>query len=394
MEQYSSLCEGAAVVSLHAVDIGDEVLVRVQVECGREEVGAALAVATPWVHGDCFLHSSSLPVAEHADTTHTRNQLAHPSQVLVAGPLTASQNVAVGGSYLANSPIGPDTVPHVPSTPHNGQTCLTPCANDPCARARIAAAQSGVAAPTLSDPRQPPPCPTLSLQGRPLLQQVPAAWLLPPPLSTEAPGSSLLQLTRFIVRILRAEDSDAQELPRATSAPSPRPHALRPQATASRAHLEPAHPRLPPTQRWHCQNRLSRCGWTFRPSTLLTTSSNVCALFRPTPRSTFPRTAEICTIAIVERCWGDKPRAWTRKAHPNGCWHRCQEAQQQQTKSPSASSFWEQSEFETLLQRLEQNKLLNHKHRKRKRQPQRDDPAGRGDRATHCSSGRLSAGHL
>ena len=38
MGQYSSLCEGAAVVSLDAVDIGDEVLVRVQMECGREEV--------------------------------------------------------------------------------------------------------------------------------------------------------------------------------------------------------------------------------------------------------------------------------------------------------------------------------------------------------------------
>ena len=38
MGQYSSLCEGAAVISLGAVDIGEEVLVRVQVECGREEV--------------------------------------------------------------------------------------------------------------------------------------------------------------------------------------------------------------------------------------------------------------------------------------------------------------------------------------------------------------------
>ena len=38
MVQYSSLCESAAVISLDAVDIGDEVLVRVHVECGREEV--------------------------------------------------------------------------------------------------------------------------------------------------------------------------------------------------------------------------------------------------------------------------------------------------------------------------------------------------------------------
>ena len=36
--QYSSLCVSAVVVSLGAVDIGEEVLVRVQVECGREEV--------------------------------------------------------------------------------------------------------------------------------------------------------------------------------------------------------------------------------------------------------------------------------------------------------------------------------------------------------------------
>ena len=32
-----SLCEGAAVISLGAADIGDEVLGRVQVECGRED---------------------------------------------------------------------------------------------------------------------------------------------------------------------------------------------------------------------------------------------------------------------------------------------------------------------------------------------------------------------
>ena len=38
MGQYSSLCEGAAVISLDVVNIGDEVLSRVQVECGREEV--------------------------------------------------------------------------------------------------------------------------------------------------------------------------------------------------------------------------------------------------------------------------------------------------------------------------------------------------------------------
>ena len=36
--QYSSLCEGAVVNSLDAVDIGEEVLVRVQVGEGREEV--------------------------------------------------------------------------------------------------------------------------------------------------------------------------------------------------------------------------------------------------------------------------------------------------------------------------------------------------------------------
>ena len=49
-----------------------------------------------------------------------------------------------------------------PSTPHNSQTCLTPCAHDPFSRAHIAAAQSRVAAPTLSDPRPPPPGPTFS----------------------------------------------------------------------------------------------------------------------------------------------------------------------------------------------------------------------------------------
>ena len=36
--QYFSLCENAAVSSLDAVGIGEKVLVRVQVECGREEV--------------------------------------------------------------------------------------------------------------------------------------------------------------------------------------------------------------------------------------------------------------------------------------------------------------------------------------------------------------------
>ena len=38
MVQYSSLCEGATVVSLGVIDIGDGVPSRVQVECGREEV--------------------------------------------------------------------------------------------------------------------------------------------------------------------------------------------------------------------------------------------------------------------------------------------------------------------------------------------------------------------
>ena len=38
MVQYSSFCESAEDISLDAVDIGDEVLGRVQVECGREEV--------------------------------------------------------------------------------------------------------------------------------------------------------------------------------------------------------------------------------------------------------------------------------------------------------------------------------------------------------------------
>ena len=38
MGQYSSLCDGAAVLTLGVVDIGDGVPRRVQVECGREEV--------------------------------------------------------------------------------------------------------------------------------------------------------------------------------------------------------------------------------------------------------------------------------------------------------------------------------------------------------------------
>ena len=38
VEQYSSLCDGVAVISLDAADIGGEVLGRVQVECEREEV--------------------------------------------------------------------------------------------------------------------------------------------------------------------------------------------------------------------------------------------------------------------------------------------------------------------------------------------------------------------
>ena len=38
MKQYSSLCEGAVVNFLDAVDIGKEVLGRVELECGREEV--------------------------------------------------------------------------------------------------------------------------------------------------------------------------------------------------------------------------------------------------------------------------------------------------------------------------------------------------------------------
>ena len=38
MGQHSSVGGGAAVLSLGVVDIGDGVLVRVQVECGRAEV--------------------------------------------------------------------------------------------------------------------------------------------------------------------------------------------------------------------------------------------------------------------------------------------------------------------------------------------------------------------
>ena len=38
MVQYSSLCAGAAVLSLGVIDIGDEVPGRVQVEYGRERV--------------------------------------------------------------------------------------------------------------------------------------------------------------------------------------------------------------------------------------------------------------------------------------------------------------------------------------------------------------------
>ena len=38
MGQYSSLCEGAAVLSLGVVEVGNGVPGRVQVECGREEV--------------------------------------------------------------------------------------------------------------------------------------------------------------------------------------------------------------------------------------------------------------------------------------------------------------------------------------------------------------------
>ena len=48
--------------------------------------------------------------------------------------------------------------------------------------------------------------------------------------------------------------------------------------------------------------------------------------------------------------------------------------------------LWERSEFEALLQRCEQQELLNQNHRKRKRQ--------RRPRATHGSSGRLPRGHI
>ena len=47
---------------------------------------------------------------------------------------------------------------------------------------------------------------------------------------------------------------------------------------------------------------------------------------------------------------------------------------------------WEQPEFQTLLHFCEQQKLLNPKQRKRKRQPQRDDAAGRGDRARRTAA--------
>ena len=57
--------------------------------------------------------------------------------------------------------------------------------------------------------------------------------------------------------------------------------------------------------------------------------------------------------------------------------------------------FWKWSEFEVLLQRRDQQKLLKEKNRKRKRQPPSDDAVGKGNRARGTAAvGVLPEGHI
>ena len=144
----------------------------------------------PLVNVDGSPPSHSPPVAEHAGTNpcrEVRNQLVRSSQVPAGGSPAPSPDGALVSTYLSSPPVG-HTVPHVHSTPLDCQTRLTPCATDPFARARIAAAQSRVAAPTFSGLRPPPAAPLLSpYRDGHYWQEVPAAFVCLDPWSHASP---------------------------------------------------------------------------------------------------------------------------------------------------------------------------------------------------------------
>ena len=117
-------------------------------------------------------------------------------------------------------------------------------------RACIAAAQSRVAAPTLSDPRPPPPGPTFTpyRDGHYWCRRYPRRGFASIPglmrhFTTQRAGTPVDELVPFssrsngsLARTPRVEGSEGLAHARATGAPSP-------QATASWAHWESARPR-------------------------------------------------------------------------------------------------------------------------------------------------------
>ena len=115
---------------------------------------------------------------------------------------------------------------------------------------------------------------------------------------------------------------------------------------------------------------------------------------RPLPSNTMlhvPQSCRLRIIAVVARCWNGLAAAWMsmpwhRKAPPNSCWPWCQGALERGDEVSKRIELCERSEFEALLGRCEQQEVLNQKHKKRKRQPQRDGPAGRGDRARRTAA--------
>ena len=146
MEQYYSLCEGAVVISLSAVDIGEEVLVRVKVECGREEVkrgkndkdkheetdkerSIKRSSWLTWRWYECALHTlrgSSLAmqcemhiwwnVKAHEKKSRVRCSCQHPPSVTVDLYRLRSKPTATRRRLISK-------IPHEP-TSNSIQTCL------------------------------------------------------------------------------------------------------------------------------------------------------------------------------------------------------------------------------------------------------------------------------
>ena len=96
-----------------------------------------------------------------------------------------------------------------------------------------------------------------------------------------------------------------------------------------------------------------------------------------------PQSRRLRMIAVVARCWNGLATGLDEYALAGRSNLLLVSVPAETAAADEVSKrveFCERSEFEALLHRCEQQKLLNQKNRERKRQPQRVDPAGKGDR--------------